>query len=78
MEITEWAMIHDSYGTYAADTDALHVHLREAFVALYDNVNPLMEFKVAQEQRTGIELPEPPKQGDFDVRLVLDSPYFFG
>lgn len=34
-EVTAWAMIHDSYGTYAADTPALHRHIRNAFVQMY-------------------------------------------
>lgn len=76
--INTFAVIHDSYGTYAADTDALHRHIRQAFVGLYADTNALEDFLNQQSERTGLTLPEPPKQGAFDVREVLDSPYFFG
>jgi DNA-directed RNA polymerase len=29
------------------------------------------------QSRTQVELPEPPETGNFDVREVLDAPYFF-
>ena len=78
IEIQAWAMIHDSYGTYACDTDALHIHIREAFIDLYHNQVPLANFKEQQECRTGITLPAPPAQGEFEITEVRDSPYFFG
>lgn len=43
-DITAWAMIHDSYGTYAADTPALHRFIRKAFVDMYTQHNVLQEF----------------------------------
>lgn len=75
---TQFAMIHDSYGTYACDTDALDFAIREAFVDLYHDWDALGAFKAEQEARFGVTLPAPPAMGDFDVREVVDSPYFFG
>lgn len=75
---TQFAMIHDSYGTYACDTDELDRAIREAFVDLYADWDALGALREEWMARSGIELPTPPAMGDFDVREVLDSPYFFG
>ena len=65
------AMIHDDYGTHAADAARLYRIIREVFVAMYENCDPLKELA----ERYG--LPEPPARGALDLRAVLDSPYFF-
>ncbi len=75
---TAFAMIHDSFGTYACDTDALDYAIRDAFVELYFEQDALGAFKAEQEARTDVVLQDPPPMGDFDVREVMDSPYFFG
>jgi len=75
---TDFAMIHDSFGTYACDTDKLDVAIREAFVDLYHGWDALGAFKQEQEDRTGVKLRDTPPMGSFDVRVVRDSPYFFG
>jgi DNA-directed RNA polymerase len=76
-EDTQFAMVHDSYGTYACDTDALDTAIREAFVDLYHGWDALKAFRDEQVARTGVDLPDSPALGDFDVRRVRDSPYFF-
>jgi DNA-directed RNA polymerase len=76
--LVDFAVIHDSYGTYACDTDALHVFIRSSFVELYGDSNTLADFRDQQVARTGLDLPAAPAQGSFDVRLVMDSPFFFG
>lgn len=73
-----FTVIHDSFGTHACDIDALDFDLREAFVKLYADTDPLYEFWEQQTERTGLPLKTPPKQGDFDVTEVMDSPFFFG
>jgi len=73
-----FACIHDSFGTYACDTDALHTAIREAFLELYGEGDALADFREQQTARTGIELPETPVQGDLRIDEVLNSPYFFG
>jgi DNA-directed RNA polymerase len=65
------AMIHDDYGTHAADADRLYALIREVFVAMYEGCAPLEEFA----DRYG--LPAPPQLGSLDLRAVLSSPYFF-
>lgn len=65
------AMIHDDYGTHAADAAKLYRIIREVFVAMYENCDPLAELA----ERYG--LPAPPARGSLDLRAVLTSPYFF-
>ena len=43
-DIQAWAMIHDSYGTYACDTPKLHKYIREAFVSMYKSNDVLVDF----------------------------------
>ncbi|WCA46282.1 DNA-dependent RNA polymerase [Caulobacter phage ERS] len=65
------AMIHDDYGTHAADTERLFNLIRETFVSIYERCDPLKEFA----ERYGLS--DPPARGSLDLRLVLESPYFF-
>ena len=76
--IQNWAVIHDSYGTYAGATPVLASALRRAFCSMYAGTNLLEVWKNEQEARTGVELPELPICGNLNVMDVLDSPYFFG
>ena len=75
--ITDLALIHDDYGTHACDTEVLHECIRNEFVRLYAEHDPLAAFKAANE-REGIELPEVPAKGLLDLASVKNSPYFFG
>lgn len=70
--IDAFAMIHDDYGTHAADTAALYRIIREVFVEMYERHDVLEEFRAAYGFLT-----EPPPMGSLDLRQVLDSPYFF-
>ena len=54
----------------------LHKIVREEFVKIHRR-NLLQEFKDEVEERLGVDLPDYPEQGDFDVTQVLDSPYAF-
>ena len=76
--VQDWAMIHDSFGTYAADTPALAKAIREAFVEMYTEQDVLAEWKKVQEDCIGESLPDLPKKGDLDLQKVLDAKYFFG
>nr|AAK97228.2 RNA polymerase [Trypanosoma brucei brucei] len=76
--------VHDSYWTYACDLPTLSRVLREQFVTLYGKYDPLWELKEQWEEayfmdlrRHGKVLPDPPKRGDLDLNVVLNSPYFF-
>ncbi len=77
------AVIHDSFGTHAADTDALHEAIREAFIQQY-TPNRLAEFReevIAQLQHVAPELleelPELPATYDLDIEAVRGSLYLF-
>jgi Mitochondrial DNA-directed RNA polymerase len=65
------AMIHDDYGTHAADAGKLYRVIREVFVAMYENNDPLSDFA------TKYDLSNPPDRGHLDLRAVLQSQYFF-
>lgn len=75
--IDNFACIHDDYGTHAADTERFFTIIREQFVKLYTEHNPLAEFKAEQEETLGVTLPELPKTGTLDINEVLNSKYFF-
>jgi len=78
--IADFAMIHDSYGTHAADTDVLAASLRAAFNEQYSR-EVLTDFRnelAAQlPAEVAVELPELPPNGDLDLSLVEKSLYFF-
>lgn len=78
--IADFAMIHDSYGTHAADTDVLAASLRAAFHEQYSR-EVLTDFRnelAAQlPAEVAVELPELPPNGDLDLSLVEQSLYFF-
>lgn len=81
--ITDFCMIHDSYAVHAGQmsdgrncTDILFNSLREAFVDMYENNDPLETFKQAASEVIG-EVPEPPKKGTLDIKGVLKSEFFF-
>ena len=65
------AMIHDDYGTHAAKAGRLYRIIREVFVSMYESHSPLEAFAAEYG------LPDQPGKGSLDLRLVLQSPYFF-
>jgi DNA-directed RNA polymerase len=76
--ITDFAMIHDDFGTHACDAEVLQTAIRTTFVALHSEQDILADFKQVHEERCGITLPDLPETGDLDINAVLESPYFFG
>lgn len=75
--VTHFAMIHDSFGCHAADVEMLGACLRETFVELYVENDPLERFKREGEALIGRPLPDLPAKGDLDVTQVRDSEFFF-
>jgi DNA-directed RNA polymerase len=76
-DIRSFALVHDSYATYAADTSTLADVLREEAFKMYQT-DRLAEFEdYVRAKAPGIELPPRPKLGTFDVAQVLQAPYFF-
>jgi DNA-directed RNA polymerase len=76
--ITDFAMIHDDFGTHACDADNLQRVIGETFHDLHSNYNILENFKEVHEERLDIILPDLPDYGDLDINTVLQSKYFFG
>lgn len=70
--IESLAMIHDDYGTHAADAQKLYVAIRETFVRMYEENDPLNWFRDHYDR-----LPAVPKTGSLDIRQVRESGYFF-
>lgn len=70
--------IHDSLATHACDVDAMHKAIREQFVKLYEEVDPLIEVTKAAAE-CGADLTDLyiPEKGDLNLQLVKDSPFFF-
>ncbi|GLU10880.1 hypothetical protein SLE2022_276580 [Rubroshorea leprosula] len=72
-----FAGVHDSYWTHASDVDKLNRILREKFVELYET--PILENLLEGFEKSfpTLSFPPLPERGDFDLRDVLESPYFF-
>ncbi|XP_031285635.1 DNA-directed RNA polymerase 2, chloroplastic/mitochondrial [Pistacia vera] len=72
-----FAGVHDSYWTHACDVDEMNRILREKFVELYEK--PILEnlLESFQQSCPALSFPPLPERGDFDLRDVLESPYFF-
>lgn len=66
------AMIHDDYGTHAADSQALYDIIRDEFVRMYVEHDPIAEFA----ERYPFLSP-PPEKGNLDITEVLRSKFFF-
>lgn len=78
--INSLAMIHDSYGTHAANAGMLSLLLRECFVEMYSK--PVLENfrnEVAKQlpEEMVAELPPVPPMGSLELEAVLESDYFF-
>lgn len=81
--IHSWAMIHDSFGTHAANVDTMNICLREAFIEQYSgDVLARLHDEVA-EQLTACapdllaDMPQAPPRGTLDLLGIRDAAYFF-
>lgn len=82
--IDAFALIHDSFGTHAADTPRFFQVIREAFVELYsepvfENLEREFLGQVDQEALKAKRktVPTLPTRGDYDLELILDSLFAF-
>lgn len=79
--VDAFAVVHDSYGTHAADMEKLGACIRHAFVEMYEDRDVLRELHdhalnlIPEDARD--DLPEPPVMGKLDLRTVLKSDFFF-
>lgn len=74
--IRDFSMIHDSFGCPMAYVGWMRDILRQSVVDMYED-DYLQRFKTSVENYSGLEMPDPPEQGDFDIREILESEYFF-
>jgi DNA-directed RNA polymerase len=79
--LTDFAMIHDSYGTHACNTTLLASTLRKVFVEMY-RTDPLTKLRDELIQQSSAllmaeEFEQLPSKGDLDLSLVLQSDFFF-
>ncbi len=80
-DIHSFVMVHDSYGTHAADAEDLWWCLRKAFVEMYSQVDVLNNFRMdlldilPTHRHSDIE--SIPQKGDLDISVVEESPFFF-
>lgn len=79
--ITNFAMVHDSFGTTAADLEVFYTTVREAFVEIYTGMDVLANFKEDVEAILSPDSKEKlrglPAHGTLDVAGVLTSRYCF-
>jgi DNA-directed RNA polymerase len=75
--VEEFCMVHDSYGTLAADAELLSRYLREVFVWMYEEHDVLSELRESVQATLEEELPAPPVPGSLDLSLVRESDFFF-
>src|SRR5215467_7250009 len=75
--VRHFAMVHDSFGVHATDIKLLNRVLREEFVRIYSQPVLANFLKELMQANPGMALPALPPPGNFDIRQVLSSPYFF-
>lgn len=79
--INSFAMIHDSFGTTAGDTEQFYHIVREAFIEMYTEVDVLGSFRdelasqLSEKQRGKLE--ELPAVGTLDLTRVAESRFSF-
>ncbi|KAK1319048.1 hypothetical protein QJS10_CPB04g01794 [Acorus calamus] len=73
----KFAGVHDSYWTHACDVDEMNRILREKFVELYEM--PILEnlLESFEQSFPDLSFPPLPERGNFDLKEVLRSVYFF-
>lgn len=77
--IESFAVIHDSFGTHAADSDLLFTTVRAAMVELYETTDVIETFRedAMQQLGEGADIPACPLKGTLDLNLINESLYCF-
>ena len=78
----DFALVHDSYGAPAAKVDLMVGCLKEAFISLYHDHDPVLNFYEdimgqLKDDKTIDKLPPPPKRGSLELSDIRNSDYFF-
>jgi DNA-directed RNA polymerase, mitochondrial len=79
-DIHDFVLVHDSFGTHAANIEVFGKVIREAFVDLYENQDVFQAFHEAAEASLGsgaTQLPPVPQKGSLDLLGVLEARYTF-
>lgn len=79
--INSFAVVHDSFGSVAADYNMMQACLRQAFVDLYQGHDVLEDLRtniapILSGDRVG-QLPMVPEKGSLDLEQVKESDFFF-
>lgn len=76
--LTDFAMVHDSYGVHASDVDILNTTLRKSFIHLYRE--PILHRFIEEQRAANPDLAsvlvQPPAGGSLDIEQVVRSKYF--
>lgn len=83
--ISQFAVVHDSFGTLACDMDMLGACIRTSFVDMYEKHDVLEELRervyqtiaATRKNATPVTLEQTPSKGKLDIHGVLESPFFF-
>jgi DNA-directed RNA polymerase len=71
--IKDMHMVHDDFGVRPADAERLYHTIREEFLRMYSEADPVADFR----SRYPTECGPPPSRGTLDLTEVLNSPFFF-
>ena len=78
MGVADIACIHDSFAVHACNVDAMRDIIRHVAADMFEGDWIRDQFhEQVRSYAKGIDLPEPPTQGTFDVNEVLKAEYFF-
>jgi DNA-directed RNA polymerase len=79
--ITDFALVHDSYGVPAGHCEAMHRCIRAEFVKMYTEDRLYNLLNELQQTYPGLQERWPSvadvERGSFDLTEVLDAPFFF-
>ena len=77
--VTNFSLIHDSFGCVAPDVHKLSEAIREAFCEVYEQdvlTNWAMEMKQMLSEKNAKKFPHIPERGNLDLSLVKQSIFF--
>jgi len=74
--ISDFAVVHDSYGVHANHTPRMAEAIRESFHKMYSSESVL---DILHDNVYNVipNIGDPPAQGSLDINGVLQSKYFF-
>lgn len=77
--INAFSLIHDSFGTHAANTTEFFYTIREQFVQMYEDYCPFEEiaYQTTKSIKDKTKVPPIPKKGTLDLSGVINSLYAF-